>query len=287
MKKIKRMFAGILLVAVTITAVVGGSAAEVEAKVKRCTEAYVEVGEDDKEIENGKTASMTMCKGMTSEYHNSIFYPFRIKTWYESHKITASSSKPSVVSVSVKSKNIILNAKKYGTATVTIKSSCGNKFKIKITVKDHKYVKDGYATQCKYCEQCIRGVDVTEEEIHQRILDIFGPDEEILEDEMADCIYTGHSCMDFVNWLSEKVWGFKWRSEEYNYHSRIVTDWNETRSGDIILYPDHVQMVVENRHDGTLLVADGMSFYGKISYSDLLNYNNKTVKATIYTIYKD
>ena len=59
MKKIKRMLAGILLATVAITAVVGGSVAEVEAKVKRCTEAEVEVGQyRNAYIKKGKTFNL-------------------------------------------------------------------------------------------------------------------------------------------------------------------------------------------------------------------------------------
>ena len=301
MKKIKRMLAGILLATVAITAVVGGSVAEVEAKVKRCTEAYVEVGEGDKEIENGKTASMTMCKGMTSEYHYSIFYPFGIKVWCESHKITATSSKPSVVSVSVKSKKVILNAKKCGTATVTMKSSCGNKFKIKVTVKDHKYVKDGYATQCECCEQYIRGVDVTEEEIHQRLLDAVGDDRMIYGDEIPG-YNSSWVCKDWQDWISKQVWGFGFRSseEKYNRQKLSESEYKNVRSGDMVFMPNHVCMVAENLHDGTFTVTvpystnlklgtteeKGLELWHSWSGDQVISYDSDRIDA-IYTYYRN
>ncbi|MDD7334046.1 MAG: hypothetical protein PUG70_06715 [Lachnospiraceae bacterium] len=61
MKKIKRMLVGIRLAAMTITAVIGDSTmdAEAKAKVKRCTEAEVEVGQyRNAYIKKGKTFNL-------------------------------------------------------------------------------------------------------------------------------------------------------------------------------------------------------------------------------------
>lgn len=292
--KVKRVLAGILLAAVTFTSVAGGSTATVEAKTKRCTDSYVKVGfdgdgYDGKTIKNGRTKNMVMCKGLTSEYYDGFFYPFEVRIRFENHKISASSSKTSVVSVSVKSKNVILNAKKCGTAVITIRSSCGNKFKIKVTVKDHKYVKDDYRIYCKYCKKEInKGVDVTEEEIHQRILNIFGPDERVEEDELEDCVYTGYSCTDWTNWLCKHVWGFEWDSEEYNYRCKGVEDWNKARSGDVIVYPGyHVCVVVENLHNGKLLVSNGSSMEGYIDRWNLVTCDKDHGDAYLTTVYRD
>lgn len=286
--KVKRVLAGILLAAVTFTSVAGGSTATVEAKTKRCTESYVEVGDDGKIIKNGRTKNMVMCKGLTSEYRYRIHKPFEVFVWDDDHKISASSSKTSVVSVSVKSENVILNAKKCGTAVITIRSSCGNKFKIKVTVKDHKYVKDDYVTYCKYCHKEInKGVDVTEEEIHQRILNIFGPDEMITVDETDDFIDTGHNCMDWTNWLCKHIWGFEWDSEEYNYRYKGVEDWNKARSGDVIVYPNHVCVVVENLHNGKLVAAynSGDSCYSGNWW--LVTCDEDHGDAYLTTVYRD
>ncbi|MDD7334047.1 MAG: hypothetical protein PUG70_06725 [Lachnospiraceae bacterium] len=298
MKKIKKMIVSILLVAVAITSVIGGSVAEVEAKPKRCTEAYLTYEKKGPIVNNGKSTSMIMCVGTNSL---DKFSPFYTDVWEEDHKITASSSKPSVVSVFVKTKNIYLEAKKCGKAIITVKTACGNKFKIKITVKNHNYVKDGYKTECKYCEDCIQGVDVTEEEIYQRIIDAVGEDRIIYNDEVPE-----HEedwvCQDWQNWISKKVWGFGLSSDEDMYHRQKLSksEYKNVRSGDLVFMPNHVCMVVENLHDGRFTVTSwgsGAFLLGTTEEKALelwhswngawvVSYDSSRIDA-IYTYYKD
>lgn len=151
--KVKRMLAGILLAAVTVVSVVGGSVAEVEAKTTKCKTGIYVAGKFYNYKYN-KTINLTMCKGHTSKYEvddtvSSKFEdgdrPYKItfikdgsvivggpfngvKYDREKHKVTVKSSNPSVVSVKStltgSSKDeVYLDAKKCGTATITAKAS--------------------------------------------------------------------------------------------------------------------------------------------------------------------
>lgn len=133
-KQIKRTLASILLAVVTIVSIVVGSAAEVQAKPKRCTEACVKV-DDGIYVRNGKTGTLTVCTGRKN---------IPIGVYDDEHKATFTSSNTSVVSIASKSySKAKLKVKKCGTATITIKTSCGNKFKVKIKVTEAWYKDDG------------------------------------------------------------------------------------------------------------------------------------------------
>lgn len=330
--KLTRMLAGVLLAAVTIVSVVGGSIVSVDAKPKttKCKSSIYlseSVGfyERSYSYKTTKTINMTMCKGCTSNYKvpespipDSDFddgdKPFKIKLANEKHKVTVTSSNPSVVSVKStltgsKNNEVYLDAKKCGTATITVKASCGNKYKIKVTVKDHNYktVKEDYEIYkcCKYCGKTVfvsekslidPNWNPTEEEIYQRIMDIAGEDHVVYGDE-------SWMCEDWTNWMAEKVWGFKGGRHTAERYGKKVKDFSKARCGDIIVMPDHVAMVVKNHHDGYLeLASNGIGHYD-IGMSDEeyarhckhlddgSSYGNSIVPYdhidSIYTLYND
>lgn len=311
--KLTRMLAGVLLAAVTIVSVIGGSITDVNAKTSRCKTGIYVAGKFYS-YKTTKTINLTMCKGCTSNYSvefdtvndkfNSGDQPFKIEFikagsvivskpsdpfngveyFREKHKVTVTSSNPSVVSVksTLKGNKAYLDAKECGTATITAKASCGNKYKIKVTVKDHSYKKttgggDGESglIYYKYCSRCGKtevsltnpNWNPTEDEIYQKMMDIAG--------EKGGVVYGDESwmCEDWTNWLLKKVWGVTGNRMVRRYGTK-VKDFSKARCGDIIVmdgYSDmtgHVAMVVKNHHDGYLELAGNSTGKLQFGYSE-------------------
>ena len=326
--KIKRALAGLLLAAVSITSVVGGSVAEVEAKTTKC-KTEIKVGKKFYSYKYNKTINLIMCKGHTSQYKvdddgrsklEEGDRPYRIafckkasyiriipgtggmgvKCFPEKHKVTITSSNPSVVSVKSKltgsdKEEVYMEAKKCGTAIVTAKASCGNKFKIKITVKDHNYRtwEDG-ETYCKCCGKALRGVpNVTEDEIHQRILDIIQSDGGIYDSEIDE--YEINRNLESLFWNASEYWTQRlidevWYCDDiggFDFNRQEIKDYSKVRSGDIVyMKNEHWCMVVENLHDGTFIVTDNYRDGVCIDESNKIPYNSKARKS-VYTLYRE
>lgn len=338
--KLQKLLAGTLVVIMTLT-VTGGSGIKLQAGT-RCQSGIKVAGKlyNYKYCDSGKTINLTMCKGTSSktdaEHETAKFKKdeepfyveindgiriknvngeFRVVCSPEKHKTSWSSSRPSVASVSSKG---VIKALKKGTAVITAKTTCGNRYKIKVTVVDHKYKKGTeYESYLKYCTICgdipVGGFDVTEEEIHQRIIDAVGEDRAVYtnqsDDEDGDEI-PGSSkwvCQDWQNWISKKVWGFGYRSSADIYNRRELkrSEYKDVRSGDLVemyMYGEpHVCMVVENLHDGTCTVtgytADGfylgmteeeaMEKNGCWSSYQILELDDYKAIIHIYTYYKN
>lgn len=226
-----------------------------------------------------------MCKGCTTSYKSSenAYYwgyfdtegerPFKISLSGEKHKVTVTSSNTSVVSVKStltgsKKNEVYLNAKKCGTATVTVKASCGNVFKIKVTVKDHKSKEvedyDEDTDDCSFYNLCTRCgkteflrkktlIDPdwhpTEDEIYQKMMKIGGDDHTVYGHE-------NWKCENWTNWMIKQVWGASTTgTHQVRTYGKPVKDFSKARSGDIVFMPNHVAMVVKNHHDGYLELA--------------------------------
>lgn len=258
----------------TIVSIVVGSAAEVQAKPKRCTEACVKV-DDGIYVRNGKTGTLTVCTGRKN---------IPIGVYDDEHKATFTSSNTSVVSIASKSySKAKLKVKKCGTATITIKTSCGNKFKVKIKVTDHEYITETYNDgdgESKYCVYCNKTVVIkeipykvdadynpTEEEIYQKLLNAVGEDRMIYGDEISE--YNDNwNYENWQNWIMKKTWGIGYKcggggDEMVRKYAKPVKDYSKVRSGDVVFMPNHVCMVVKNLHDGRLQVTS----YGAGAFS--------------------
>lgn len=341
--KLTRMLAGVLLAAVTIVSVIGGSITDVNAKTSRCKTGIYVAGKFYS-YKTTKTINLTMCKGCTSNYSvefgtandkfNSGDQPFKIEVikagsvivskpsdpfngveyFREKHKVTITSSNPSVVSVksTLTGNKAYLDAKECGTATITAKASCGNKYKIKVTVKDHSYKKttgggDGEVglIYYKYCSRCGKtevsltdpNWNPTEEEIYQKMMDIAG--------EKGGVVYGDESwrCDHWTNWTVKKIWGITGGNRLVRQYGKEVKDFSKARCGDIIYMSNHVAMVVKNHHDGYLELAGNAvgelqfglsdeeyesnrnSLNDGASYATLIVPYSQIEK--IYTLYKD
>lgn len=183
-KKLKTIVTAALCAAMAVTAV-APTTASAAASSKATCESGIYVADEFYDYTYDETIHLTMCKGQTSDYKvedmvNDKFdngdEPYKItfatrgdvfidsginKTTFvyrqEKHKVTVTSSKPSIVSVksSLVGNRVYMTAKKCGTAIITAKTSCGNKYKIKVTVKDHKYkTKTVNEDKYKYCANC-------------------------------------------------------------------------------------------------------------------------------------
>ena len=337
--KLTRILAGVLLAAVTIVSVIGGSITDVNAKTSRCKTGIYVAGKFYS-YKTTKTINLTMCKGCTSNYSvefgtandkfNSGDQPFKIEFikagsvivskpsdpfngveyFREKHKVTVTSSNPSVVSVksTLKGNKAYLDAKECGTATITAKASCGNKYKIKVTVKEHSYKEIKGDTYCKYCTRCGKteeslfasGDCPTENEIYQRIIDAVGEDREIDGSEIPE-YKESWECRNWQDWITKKVWGIGWPAG--GSYAKEIKDFSKARSGDIVRMPNHVAMVVKNHHDGRLELTSyrsGGRFYAGYSDEEYTRHCEDLGEArygtsivpykyidSIYTLYKD
>ena len=353
--KLTRMLAGVLLAAVTIVSVIGGSITDVNAKTSRCKTGIYVAGKFYS-YKTTKTINLTMCKGCTSTYEveddidgskfDSGDQPFRIEVikdgsvivgdsfngrgveyFREKHKVTVTSSNPSVVSVKStltgnEKSDVYLKAKNCGTATITVKASCGNKYKIKVAVKEHSYknVEVGYKVY-KCCTRCGESTVIkdpylvdpnwnpTEEEIYQKMMNAVGEDREIRGSEIPE-YEDSWVCEDWQTWIMEKTWGIRYDRRKGLKYAKEIKDFSKARCGDIVHMDSntsmaHVAMVVKNHHDGRLELTSwsGKSFYTGYSDEEYAShcegleetgadmYANDIVSYdcidSIYTLYKD
>ena len=110
------------------------------------------------------------------------------------------------------------------------------------------------------------------------------------------------NCEKWQDCISKEVWGFGYRSseEKYNRQKLSESEYKNVRSGDLVLMPNHVCMVVENLHDGRFTVTSygGGAFYlgtteekalelwHSWNGAEVVSYDSDRIDA-IYTYYRN
>ena len=86
--------------------------------------------------------------------------------------------------------------------------------------------------------------------------------------------YSGVDCTGFVKWSIGTGCGYVgW---DWQHVSRGNTPLSEARSGDYLALPGHVALVLKNLGNGTLIIGESTSGYGKIgTIFNTVNTNNK------------